>query len=72
MIEALVIFLAILKLLSDKGAKISAREQVDKIRKQEKEQKAKLSTLTQALERMKAEEQQPIVRNMRSGRMSKR
>lgn len=41
MIEALVIFLVILKLLSDRGAKISAREQVDKIRKQEKEQKAK-------------------------------
>ena len=71
MIEALVIFLAILKLLSDKGARINAREQVDNIRKQEKEQNGEPSMLTQALGRMKAEEQQPIVRNRRSGRMSR-
>lgn len=71
MIEALVIFLAILKLLSDKGARINAREQVDNIRKQEKEQNGEPSMLTQALGRMKAEEQQLIVRNRRSGRMSR-
>ena len=71
MIEALVLLLALLKILSDKGAEINAREQVDNIRKQEKEQKEKLSAQTQTLERMKAEEQQPIVRNRRSGRMSR-
>ena len=38
MIEALIIFLAIMKLLYDKGARINAKEQADKIRKQEKEQ----------------------------------
>ena len=38
MIESLIILLALLKLLYDKGARINAKEQADKIRKQEKEQ----------------------------------
>ena len=74
--EFIIILLAILKLISDKGAKIQAREQVDREREKEQNEKTAPSKLLQIHDEMTARkqvrngEQQPTARNRRAGRIS--